>query len=206
MDKFLSAITNPIRETMMKSVKSLVLAVSIFAAAVAVPAFAGSDPETVALFKGAGRSSDYFNTAYGYAVFPNIGKAGIVVGGARGEGHVYVHGSRTGATVMNQLSVGFQLGGEEYSEIIFFKDKSAYENFTSGNFEFDANASVTAITANASASAGTTGAQGSASGGEHDAATGGGYYKGMAVFTVAKGGLMYAATVAGQKFEFTPGK
>lgn len=191
----------------MKAVQRLFLSAAILgAAAVTAPAFAGSDTDTINLFKGAGRSSEYFNTAYGYAVFPNIGKAGIVVGGARGEGHTYVHGGRTGETVMNQLSIGFQLGGEDYSEIIFFKDKSAYDNFTSGNFEFDANASVTAITANASASAGTEGAQGSASGGEHDAKTGGGYYKGMAVFTVAKGGLMYAATVAGQKFEFTPTK
>ncbi len=190
----------------MNRVNRLFLSASLFAAAIAGPAFAGEDTDTINLFKHAGRSSDYFNTAYGYAVFPNIGKAGIVVGGARGEGHTYVHGTRSGATVMNQLSIGFQLGGEDYSEIIFFKDKSAYDNFTSGNFEFDANASVTAITANASASAGTTGAEGSASGGEHDAATGGGYYKGMAVFTVAKGGLMYAATIAGQKFEFTPGK
>ena len=190
----------------MNSVQRLILSASIFAAAIAAPAFAGEDTDTINLFKKAGRSSEYFNTAYGYAVFPNIGKAGIVVGGARGEGHTYVHGSRTGDTVMNQLSIGFQLGGEDYSEVIFFKDKGAYESFTSGNFEFDANASVTAITANASASAGTTGAEGSASGGEHDAATGGGYYKGMAVFTVAKGGLMYAATVAGQKFEWTAGK
>jgi lipid-binding SYLF domain-containing protein len=188
----------------MKSVQRLFMSAVMFGAVLSAPAFAGSDTDTINLFKGAGRSSDYFKTAYGYAVFPNIGKAGIVVGGARGEGHVYVHGSRTGETVMNQLSIGFQLGGEDYSEMIFFKDKSAYDEFISGNFEFDANASVTAITANASASAGTSGAEGSASGGEHDAATGGGYYKGMAVFTVAKGGLMYAATVAGQKFSFTP--
>jgi len=190
----------------MKAVQRLFLSAAILGASLAAPAFAGSDTDTINIFKGAGRSSEYFATAYGYAVFPNIGKAGIIVGGARGEGHTYVHGSRTGETVMNQLSVGFQLGGEDYAEIIFFKDKSAYDDFTSGNFEFDANASVTAITANASASAGTAGAQGSASGGEHDAATGGGYYKGMAVFTVAKGGLMYAATIAGQKFEFTPSK
>jgi lipid-binding SYLF domain-containing protein len=188
----------------MKALQRLFLSAAILGTALAAPAFAGSDTDTINIFKGAGRSAEYFNTAYGYAVFPNIGKGGIIVGGARGEGHTYVHGQLTGETVMNQISVGFQLGGEDYSEIIFFKDKSAYDSFTSGNFEFDANASVTAITANASASAGTEGAQGSASGGEHDAATGGGYYKGMAVFTVAKGGLMYAATIAGQKFEFTP--
>jgi lipid-binding SYLF domain-containing protein len=169
----------------------------------AAPALA-DDAETIALFQGAGRSSEYFNTAYGYAIFPNIGKAGFIVGGARGEGHVYRSGERVGETVMNQLSIGFQLGGTDYAEVIFFKDKSAFDDFTSGNFEFDANAQVTAITASAGASAGTNGAQGSASGGQHDAATGGGYYKGMAVFTITRGGLMYEASIAGQKFSYTP--
>lgn len=185
------------------TLRALMLTLTLaFAAA---PALA-DDAETIALFKGAGRSAEYFNTAYGYAIFPNIGKAGFIVGGARGEGHVYQGGERVGETTMNQLSIGFQLGGTDYAEVIFFKDQSSFSDFTSGNFEFDANAQVTAVTASAGASAGTNGAQGSASGGEHDAATGGGYYKGMAVFTVAKGGLMYAATIAGQKFEFTPGK
>ena len=169
----------------------------------AAPALA-DDAETIALFKGAGRSAEYFNTAYGYAIFPNIGKAGFIVGGARGEGHVYQGGERVGETTMNQLSIGFQLGGTDYAEVIFFRDSSSYNDFTSGNFEFDANAQVTAVTASAGASAGTNGAQGSASGGEHDAATGGGYYKGMAVFTITRGGLMYEASIAGQKFSYTP--
>jgi lipid-binding SYLF domain-containing protein len=172
--------------------------------AVTGSAYADSDADTVALFRGAGRSAHLLDNCYGYAIFPNIGKAGILIGGARGEGHVYAQGQRIGATVMNQLSIGFQLGAQDYSEIILFQNQSALDEFTSGNFEFDANASVTAITASASVSAGTNGAQGSASGGEHDAATGGGYYKGMAVFTVAKGGLMYEATVAGQKFSYSP--
>jgi len=178
----------------------------LFAAIVALsalPALA-DDASTIELFKGAGRSSEYFNTAYGYAVFPNIGKAGFILGGARGEGHVYRGGERVGETTMNQISVGFQLGGTDYAEIIFFKNQSAFDDFTSGSFEFDANAQVTAVTASASASAGTNGAGGSASGGEHDAATGGGYYKGMAVFTVTRGGLMYEASIAGQKFSYTP--
>jgi len=165
------------------------------------PALA-DDTHTIELFKGAGRSAQYFDSAYGYAIFPNIGKAGFILGGARGEGHVYEQGQRIGETTMNQISVGFQLGGTDYAEIIFFKNKAALDDFTSGNFEFDANAQVTAVTASASASAGTNGAGGSASGGEHDAATGGGYYKGMAVFTVTRGGLMYEASVAGQKFSF----
>jgi lipid-binding SYLF domain-containing protein len=182
--------------------RSVMIAATL--ALTAAPALAGSDAETAELFKGAGRSSEYFNSAYGYAIFPNIGKAGFIVGGARGEGHVYEGGQRVGETTMNQLSVGFQLGGTDYAEIIFFKNKAAFDDFTTGNFEFDANAQVTAITASAGASAGTTGAGGSASGGEHDAATGGGYYKGMAVFTLTKGGLMYEASLAGQKFSYTP--
>jgi len=184
--------------------KALLRAVTFTAMLVlaAGPALA-SDADTIELFKGAGRSAQYFESAYGYAVFPNIGKGGFIVGGARGEGHVYEQGQRIGETVMNQISVGFQLGGTDYAEIIFFKNKSALDDFTSGNFEFDANAQVTAVTASAGASAGTTGAGGSASGGEHDAATGGGYYKGMAVFTITRGGLMYEASIAGQKFSFS---
>lgn len=167
-------------------------------------AFADSDSDTVELFKGIDKSARLLEECYGYAVFPNIGKVGFLVGGARGEGHVYAQGQRVGATVMNQLSVGFQLGAQDYSEIILFRDESAFRDFTSGNFEFDADAGVTAITASASASAGTNGAEGSASGGIHDATGGGGYYKGMAVFTLAKGGLMYEAALAGQKFSYTP--
>lgn len=167
-------------------------------------AYADSDADTVNLFKGAGWSANLLQNCYGYAVFPNIGKVGFLVGGARGEGHVYAQGQRIGETVMNQLSVGFQLGVQDYSEIVLFQNEAALNDFTTGNFEFGADASVTAITASASAGVGTSGVEGSASGGLHDAATGGGYYKGMAVFTIAKGGLMYEAAIAGQKFSYTP--
>jgi lipid-binding SYLF domain-containing protein len=110
-----------------------------------------------------------------------------------------------GDTSMTQLSAGFQAGGKAYSQIIFFEDKRSLDEFESGTFEFDASASAVAITAGASASAGTTGATSGASGGAKDATTvSGGYQKGVAVFTIAKGGLMYAATVAGQKFKYTP--
>ena len=104
---------------------------------------------------------------------------------------------------MTQLSVGWQLGGQAYSQIIFFEDRRSLEEFTTGNFEFDATAGAIAITAAASASAGTAGASAAASGGQKDAATAGRYFKGMAVFTIAKGGLMYEATIAGQKFTYT---
>jgi len=169
-------------------------------------ALAATDAEAVAEFKKAGESAEFFKNAYGYAVFPTIGKGGIGVGAAHGTGGVYQGGKRMGEVTMNQVSVGLQFGGQAYSEIIFFKDKSAYDNFTSGNFEFDAGASVIAIKANASASAGTSGATSSAGTKKGSQTDGSGYYKGMAVFTVAKGGLMYEATLAGQKFKYKPGK
>ena len=105
---------------------------------------------------------------------------------------------------MSQLSIGLQLGAEAFSQIIFFEDQRAYDEFTSGNFEFSADASATAITAGASASAKTTGSSAGASGGKKDATTKGSYHKGMATFTITKGGLMSEAVVAGQKFSYTP--
>jgi lipid-binding SYLF domain-containing protein len=169
-------------------------------------AYADDYSDTVTLFRNAGESAAYFSRSYAYAVFPTVGEAGFIVGGARGNGRVYVHGKHVGDTTVTQVSVGFQLGGKAYSQMIFFEDKRALDEFESGSFEFDASASAVAITAGASASAGTTGATAGASGGKKDAVTAsGGYQKGMAVFTIAKGGLMYAATVAGQKFSYTPG-
>ena len=104
---------------------------------------------------------------------------------------------------MSQLSLGLQWGGQSYSQIIFFENKHALEQFTSGNFEFGANVGAIAITAAASASGGTTGVSAAASGGKKDALTAGEYYDGMVIFTIAKGGLMYEATLSGQKFSYT---
>ncbi len=161
--------------------------------------------DTVMLFKNAGQSATFFRKSYAYAVFPTVGAAGFIVGGAGGKGRVFVHGKYVGDTTMGQVSVGFQAGGKAYSEIIFLEDKRAFDEFATGTFEFAAGVSAIAITAGASASAGTNGATSSASGGKKDAATaGGGFQKGVMVFTIAKGGLMYAATVAGQKFGYTP--
>jgi lipid-binding SYLF domain-containing protein len=106
---------------------------------------------------------------------------------------------------MTQLSVGLQAGGQAYSEIIFFKDKAALDEFTTGNFEFGAGVSAIAITAGASATAGTSGSGAGASGSKEHASTAATYYKGMAIFTIAKGGLMYEASVSGQKFSFERG-
>jgi lipid-binding SYLF domain-containing protein len=177
---------------------------------VAGPAQADADnaarcAKTVAMFRKAGESSHFFGKSYGWAVFPNIGKGGLGVGGAYGNGCVYAGGRRTGGTSMVQLSVGFQAGGQAYSQIVFLKDKRAYDEFTSGNFEFGAGVSAIAITAAAGASAGSSGTSATASANKDQARTAGDFVKGMAVFTVAKGGLMYEATLAGQKFKFKAG-
>ncbi len=168
-----------------------------------LPALADNYTDTTALFKNAGQSANYFKSSYGYAVFPTIGKGGLVVGAAHGTGRVYKKGKYIGDTSMTQLSVGFQLGGQAYSEIVFFEDQRALDEFTSGSFAFSGDVGAVAITAGASASASTGGSTAGASGGKKDATTAGGYQKGVAVFTIAKGGLMYQAAVAGQKFSYT---
>lgn len=186
--------------------KKIVTRLGLFAVLVAMSnsvAWADSDADTVKLFKNAGQSAAFFPKSYGYAVFPSIGKGGLGIGGAYGKGHVYEKGKLIGDTSVTQLSIGFQAGGQAYSQIVFFEDKRALDEFTSGNFEFGAGASAVAVTAGASANAGTTGASAGASGGKKDATTSGSeYYKGMAVFTIAKGGLMFEASISGQKFSF----
>jgi lipid-binding SYLF domain-containing protein len=167
-------------------------------------AHAGKYSDTITIFRNAGDSAAFFHKSYGYAVFPNVGEAGFVVGGALGKGRVFVHGRLVGDTTMGQVSVGFQAGGKDYSQIIFFEDRAALEKFQSGTFQFAAGASAVAITAGASASAGTSGASAGASATMNNARNDGAYNNGMAVFTIAKGGLMYAATIAGQKFSYTP--
>src|SRR5271167_3991060 len=123
----------------------------------ALPALADSYSDTVALFKNAGASAACFKSSRGYAVFPTIGKGGLVVGAAHGTGRVYQQGKYIGDTSVTQLSVGFQAGGQAYSEIIFFEDQRSLDEFTSGNFTFGADVGAVAITAAASASAGTGG-------------------------------------------------
>jgi lipid-binding SYLF domain-containing protein len=179
-------------------------ALSMFMASAQAAPDAEDYADTVALFQNAGQSAAFFHHSYGYALFPTIGEGAFVVGGAGGKGGVFVGGQRVGNATVAQLSVGFQAGGKAYSEIIFFQDKRALDEFESGHFEFGADATVVAITAGAGASVGTTGEDSGASGGMKDAATQGAYYKGMAVFTIAKGGLMYQAAVAGQKFTYKP--
>jgi lipid-binding SYLF domain-containing protein len=187
---------------MLKRMQSILVFLSLVM--MVSPVWADEYSQTTSIFKKAGESGAFFSHAYGYAVFPTIGKGGAVVGGAYGKGRVYEKGKYIGDTSMTQVTVGLQLGGQAYSEIIFFEDEAALKMFTNGNFEFAADASAVAITAGASAQASTTGASGSASLTKKKADTVGKYYKGMATFTVAKGGLMYEASVGGQKFSYTP--
>lgn len=179
--------------------KFWIAAALLLAASVAT---AGDYEDTLNLFKHAGASAGFFHHCYGYAVFPTIGKGAFIVGGAHGTGRVYARGKYIGDTSLTQVSVGFQAGGEGYSQIVFFEDKRALDEFTNGNFEFDAGVQVVAITAAAGGEAGTQGANGGVSGGKKDAATAGKYYKGMVVFTIVKGGALYQASVAGQKYSF----
>jgi len=187
------------------STNSTILLVVAMLLGAAGPALADNYKNTIDTFQKSPQVRPFFKSAYGYAVFPIVGKGGFFIGGGYGKGRVYRQGSVTGTASLIEGSIGFQAGGQAYSEIIFFQDKRAYEEFTSGSFEFDASASAVAITAGVQAQAGTAGASAGASAGP---ATGeqvsGGYSKGMAVFVHARGGLMYEASIGGQKFSFRP--
>jgi lipid-binding SYLF domain-containing protein len=179
----------------------------LFGALMAMAAMtAAADPYSSAIkdFRTAGESAAFFDNSYGYAVFPTIGKAGLVVGAAHGDGKVYVQGKHVGNATVTRLSVGLQAGAQAYSQIIFFKDKAAFDAFTSRDFEFSAGASAVLITAGATAEAGTTGASASASVTKDDAATTGQYENGMAVFNIVKGGAMYEASLGGQHYKYKP--
>ena len=176
----------------------------VLAALWCVAASADDYTDTVALFKQASETHAFFDSAYGYAVFPTVGKGGLVVGAAHGRGRAYVHGLYVGDVSLTQLSIGAQAGGQAYSQIVFFENQGAFDEFAKGSYEFGADINAVAITAAAGASVGTTGASAGASGGMHDAVAAARYYKGVAVFTIVKGGAMYQATVAGQKFHYQP--
>ena len=169
------------------------------------PALADKFSDTIAVYMKSEAVQPFFENAYGYAVFPTIGKAGIGIGGSYGKGQVYQGGQITGETSLIKGSFGFQLGGQAFSQMIFFEDKRAYNEFTSGQFEFDASASAVVITAGAQTKAGTEGATAGASAGPASGKQAkASYRKGMVVFIHAKGGLMYEATIGGQKFSFNP--
>ncbi|MCB0776952.1 MAG: hypothetical protein KDB99_11605 [Chitinophagaceae bacterium] len=131
-----------------------------------------------------GLMKNLFNNAYGYAIFPNVGKGGIGVGGAAGKGIVYEKGNIIGKAQLTQVSIGFQFGGQAYREVIFFESAGAMKKFKEDNVKFSAQASAVAATEGASANVK--------------------YADGVMIFTQQKGGLMYEASIGGQKFNYTP--
>jgi lipid-binding SYLF domain-containing protein len=130
------------------------------------------------------KMADLFANAYGYAIFPNVGKGAIGVGGAAGNGAVYEHDTLIGSAKLTQVSVGLQLGGQAYREVIFFEDQKSLDRFKKNKIEFSAQVSAVAAASGASANAK--------------------YVEGVMVFTMQKSGLMYEASVGGQKFKFDP--
>ena len=136
----------------------------------------------VEFIKTDGLMKNLFEKAYGYVIFPNIGKGGFGIGGAAGNGVVYQKNTMVGMAKMTQVTIGFQWGGQAYREVIFFESKAELDNFKENKFEFAAQASAVAVTAGASANAS--------------------YKNGVMIFTQTKGGLMYEASVGGQKFDF----
>lgn len=162
--------------------------------------------KTIGEFKKISVVAPFFDSAYGYAVFPTVGKGGLGIGGSHGKGQVYEGGKVIGFTSTSDVSIGLQAGGQAYSQVVFFQDVVSLQKFTSGNFEFAASASAIAVQSTAGASAGTEGTTAAASSSKtaDKAVAGAEYQNGMAVFTMAKGGLMYAATIAGQKYSYKP--
>jgi len=139
---------------------------------------------TIKVFRDSSVGAEFFKKSYGYAVFPKVTKVGIGIGGAAGRGTVFKNHIVVGSSSLKQASIGLQLGGQQYSEVIFFENKKAYNHFINGKLKFDAQASAVAITVGASI----------------DVA----YHNGVAVFTRTKGGLMYEASIGGQHFKYKP--
>ena len=161
--------------------------------------------KTIALFKQHPLIQKYFESSYAYAVFPLVGKGSFIVGYTRGSGQVYRGDFVTGFTTLNHVSLGFQGGGQVYSQILFFQDERAYEEFTRGGFEVDTRAAAVAVTAGAQAQAGSTGVTSAVSSGSETSVQRGSHYaKGFALFVQSRGGLMLDVSAGVQKFSFTP--
>lgn len=166
----------------------------------ALPLHADEYDDVLKQFRTAPHVEPFFKNSYGYALFPTIGKGAVGVGGAYGKGRVFKGATYVGDVTMTQVSIGWQLGGQTYSELIFFEDKAAFDKFIQGNFGFDAQASAVAIAVGAGAQAGTEGASANVGDKQSKAV----YVNGMTVFSMQKGGLMYEAALAGQKFNYHP--
>lgn len=162
-----------------------------------------STQECLASFAESKQLDWFFQNSYGCAVFPTVGKGGLGIGGAHGKGWVFAKNDLKGTARMTQVTIGLQLGGQAFSQIIFFEDERAYKTFTNDNFEFGAQASAVVINVGANAEASTAGGAGA---GVQNTQAKKSYTDGMAVFMKVKGGLMYEASVGGQKFRYRPVK
>ena len=183
-------------------IRTIVITLATFLAcsATVLASEIGDEKEALKILKRSDVISKFHKSAYGYAVFPTIGKGGFGIGGAHGTGGVYKGGARVGDVSMAQVSIGLQLGGQAYRQVVYFQDRRAFDEFTTGSFEFSAQAEAIAITSSAGAQAGTQGSSASANETQAEAT----YYKGMIVFTMGKGGLMFQAALGGQKYNYTP--
>jgi lipid-binding SYLF domain-containing protein len=190
---------------MKTALKSLLVATSLFLAA-GVHAEGDKYAEAIKSFKQSPQSARFFDKSHAYVIFPEVGKAGLIVGGEHGDGQVYEKGKLVGTASLTQISVGAQAGAKEYSEVIFFETKLDFDRFIAGDFQLEGNAEATAVTLNASASAGTDATSAAASTSKDNAATGGTYHKGVAIFTITRGGLLAGVSVGGQKIKYKPNK
>jgi lipid-binding SYLF domain-containing protein len=160
---------------------------------------------SIEMFGSIPQITPYFDSSYGYAVWRTIARGGLGLGAATGRGQVYVNGQVVGFSRLTDISIGLQAGGQAYKQIIFFENQAAFDRFAAGNFEFSAQASAVAVTASAQAASSTQGTQASAgAGAPASAAAASGYQNGLRVFTMATGGLMYQATIAGQRYGYRP--
>jgi lipid-binding SYLF domain-containing protein len=191
----MAAASQPISETLGENVMTRKFISGLIAACLlgfVATAASGWDAEgeknalaAIEEFKKADPSIDaFFSKAHAYAVFPEITKGAIGIGGAGGDGVVFQGGTGIGSSSMSQVTIGLQLGGQTYREVIFFENEVALDDFKKGNYEVAAGASAIAAKAGASKTAG--------------------YERGVAIFTMGIGGLMFEASIGGQKFSYEP--
>ena len=170
----------------------------------AAPARADQYTDAADLFRNAQASGEFFDSSYGYAIFPTVGKGGFIIAGGYGRGRVFVAGDPVGDTTLVQGTIGLQVGGQAFTQIIFFQDERAFREFSSGSFEFGGAINATVINQSVAGTAGTGGATSGRVRGVANVENAGGFHKGMAVFLIATGGLMFEASVGGQRFSYSP--
>ena len=178
-------LMNPIRRSTTLFAVILLMTVVSFAQSKKEKIIADASTAKAEFIKTDAKMSAQFEKAYGYVIFPNVGKGAVGVGGASGNGVAYEQGAKVGMAKLTQVTIGFQLGGQSYREVIFFESKKDMDRFKENKIELSAQVSAVAAAAGASANAK--------------------YVEGVMVFTMQKGGLMYEASVGGQKLKYEKG-